>query len=243
MKFCSKKVCMITIILIAIIIVIGISLVNINTRQENDVSSVEITEDKQDSTSAIQETQQKEYALAHQLHIIDIDEYAGIYMEDGTDDIVSEVMMIEVKNESEEDLQLARIYITYADIVTEFEVTNLSSGSSAVLLEKNQSRLPAGEPVKIEAHNVVFFNDKMSLIRDKIEIIGEDGMLNVKNIVQEDMDGDVYIYYKHKMNDRFYGGITYRAKVKGISVGETIKISAEHYRKDSSEIVMVTINE
>ena len=242
MKEDSKVICIITVILIVIAIMMGLTIANVNIKQENESTSVNTTEDKKD-TPAIQENQQKEYELAHQLRISDIDEYAGIYLEDGTDDVVSEIMMIELKNESEEDLQLARIYITYNEAVAEFEVTNLPAGSSAVLLEKNKSQLPASEPVKIEVHNVVFFEDKMSLLQDKLEITGADGILDVKNITQEDISDDVYIYYKHEMNDKFYGGITYRVKVKGIPAGETIRISAAHYQQDSSKILMVTIHE
>ena len=73
-----------------------------------------------------------------ELTILNIGNYTGVYMEDGSDEVLSGVMMIVLENNSEKDLQLARIYITYSDETAEFEVTNLPAGEKAVLLEKNR---------------------------------------------------------------------------------------------------------
>lgn len=74
------------------------------------------------------------------LEITDMAAYAGIYMEDGSNEIVSNIMMVVLKNTTEKDLQLARIELTFSDFSAKFEVTNLPAGASVVLLEKKSPR-------------------------------------------------------------------------------------------------------
>ena len=54
------------------------------------------------------------------LLVTKIGSYAGIYMEDGSDRIVSNMMMLLVKNTTGKDLQLARISVVYEDFTAEF---------------------------------------------------------------------------------------------------------------------------
>lgn len=72
---------------------------------------------------------QEAVELGDGLRIERMDRYAGIYMEDGSNEVVQDVMMLQVRNTSEQDLQLARIRVHYADFTAEFEVTNLPAGS------------------------------------------------------------------------------------------------------------------
>ena len=96
---------------------------------------------------------------------------AAIDMEDGSDEVLSGVMMIVLENNSEKDLQLARIHIGYTDFTAEFEVTNLPVGEKAVLLEKNRRSMPDKAYETVESSNVVFFEEKMSLMEEKFSII------------------------------------------------------------------------
>ena len=178
--------------------------------------------------------------LSDGLQILSVSKYTGMYMEDGTNEIVSDVMMIILENAGEKDLQLARIYITYSDETAEFEVTNLPAGEKAVLLEKNRLTAKTEEPLALETRNVVFFPAPMELLEDRIQITGANGSLEVTNITDRDMTGDIYIYYKNSASDLLYGGITYRAGVKGgLKAGETVRIIAGHYSPDSCRILMV----
>ena len=46
-------------------------------------------------------------SLGHGLYITDIGSYTGVYMEDGTDEILSGILMMVVKNDGEQDIQYA----------------------------------------------------------------------------------------------------------------------------------------
>ena len=179
--------------------------------------------------------------LEENLQIRRIANYAGIYMEDGKDDTVSNVMMIILENTSEQDLQLARVSVVYDDFTAEFEVTNLPAGESVVALEKNRMSMPQKEYQSISVRNVIFFDEKMTCMDDQIEIIGGNGYLEVKNISGADIAGPVYIYYKNSAVDLLYGGITYRATIQdGLKADEAVRTLTGHYSEGNSRIVHVT---
>lgn len=185
-----------------------------------------------------------EVLLADGLRISDIRSYAGVYMEDGSDEIVSDVLMIILENTSEQDLQLARIDIRYPEVTAEFEATNLPAGEKAVLLEKNRRSMPEEGCTSIESRNVSFFQTPMTLMEDTFEITGGNGYLDVKNISGSAIDSKVYVYYKHTASDILYGGITFRATVdQSIAAGETIRILTNHCTAENSRILAVTCSE
>jgi hypothetical protein len=185
-----------------------------------------------------------EDSLPDGLRIVYMTSYAGIYMEDGSDEVVSDVMMLVLENTADKDLQLARIRIEYSDFTAEFEVTNLPAGEKVVALEKNRHPKPAEEYRAIMAKNIQFFPKKMSLQEERIRVTGVNGSLEVENISGEDITGDIWIYYKHSASDLLYGGITYRVSVKGgLAAGEKIRVIAGHYMVDSCRILQVDCGE
>lgn len=213
-----------------------------NPTETTEPSVSEETELPQETIDDVQQEDTQEVISG--LQIDRIDSYAGIYMEDGSDEFVSDVMMMIVKNTTSDDLQLARIYVHYADFVAEFEVTNLPSQASVVLLEKNRHQMVEQEHAMISVENVLFFSKDMSLMKDTFQISGGNGYLDVTNISDQATAGTVYIYYKNSAKDLLYGGITYRAKVEeSIAPGETIRIMTKHYQADLCRLVMVTCDQ
>lgn len=182
--------------------------------------------------------------LASGLRIDHVTSYAGIYMEDGSDEIVSDVMMVILTNTTEEDLQLARIYLYYSDFVAEFEVTNLPAKASVVLLEKNRHSMVEQEYEMIDVQSVLFFETPMSMMEDTLQIVGGNGYLDVTNTSNKATPENVYIYYKNSAVDLLYGGITYRARIeKPIQPGETVRVMTRHYQEGNSRLIMVTCGE
>jgi hypothetical protein len=169
--------------------------------------------------------------------------YAGIFMEDGTDEAVSNVIMMILRNDSDRDLQLARIALAFSNGTANFQVTNLPAGASVVLLESNRMTFTGSNYSSVQVSNVVHFSEPMTLMDDRFEITGGNGYLDIKNISGQDISDEVFIYYKNSASDLLYGGITYRARATGgIKAGETLRITAGHYSEGSSRLVMVTCN-
>lgn len=178
------------------------------------------------------------------LKLLDTGNYAGIYMEDGSDEIVSNVMMVIVQNTNGTDLQYAKIVLTAEDGNDYvFTVSNLPAGAKVVLLEQNRQPMPEGKVTAV-VENVAMFDTPMSLCADRILITGLDGAMNVRNISNSDISGDIYVYYKYSASDLFYGGITFRVKVEGgLKAGEVRQIMTNHFSASGSVVTMVTCGE
>lgn len=190
---------------------------------------------------SVEKTEFDEISLGQGLFIRDMYKYTGVYMEDGSDDVVTNVMMIVLENTSESDLQLADIALEYADFTATFRATNIPSGEKVVLLEQSRRSITSEKMIGWDVDNVVFFNEPMGLCEDKLEVTGLNGMLNVKNVSGADIDGDVYIYYKYSASDLLYGGITFRTRIEGgLKADELKQIAAGHYTAKGCTIVMVT---
>ena len=188
------------------------------------------------------DSEQSPYPYLHESLSIDyIGSYAGIYMEDGTDDIVANMMMLIVENTGTQDLQLARISLQYSDFTATFEATNLPAGQKLVLLERSRQAYVEEMPRSAAVSDLVFFPESMGLLEDKLSISGGDGYVEVTNITGEDLTGEFFIYYKNSASDLLYGGITYRVRVSdGIAAGQTLRIMSRHYHPDRCTIVMVS---
>ena len=178
------------------------------------------------------------------LEIIDAGSYTGAYVEDGSGQIVSGVMMIVVRNTGEQDVQLADIVAVSGGSEYTFRLTNLAVGERVVLLDLE--RRQASEAVLDSAivSEVALFETPMELHGGTIQIDGLNGMLNVKNISEKDISGDIYIYYKFAATDIFYGGITFRVRVEGgLKAGELRQIPAGHFTPGECRIIQVSIYE
>ena len=183
-------------------------------------------------------------SLDYGLQITDHGSYTGVYMEDGSNEIVSDVMMLVVQNNGEADIQLAELTALCGGEAYRFKLTNLAVGKRAVLLDLDRKRAEGGTPEVVELDSVALFQEPVELHEDAIEIGGLEGMLNVKNISDTDISGDIHIYYKYAAQDIYYGGITFRVRIQGgLKAGELRQIPAGHFDPKGCEIIQVTIYE
>lgn len=200
------------------------------------------TEAAGDTRIHIDEVRENRFLLPDGLVITDVGSYTGAYMEDGTDDIVSGVLMIVVTNEGERPLQYAKITMQAGEETAEFSVTTLPVGASAVVLEA--SRLGYDRSVEYAAlavEQAAWFDGELSLCEDRLQLQQLDGVLNVTNVSGGDLEGDIVIYYKNSSADMFYGGITYRIRLTGgIPAGSTRQIIADHFAPERSTVLWVS---
>ena len=176
--------------------------------------------------------------LGNGMVITNVGAYSGAYVEDGTDEQVTDVMMIEVYNYGVEAIQYAEISLGDA----EFVLTTLPVGQSVRVLEKNRMAVPeSAEFDVLETRNVAFFQNPMSLCTDKLQIQMLDGAMNIRNVSGEDIQGDIFVYYKNVSDGVLMGGITYRAHLTdGLKADEVRQVLANHYTIDGSRVMFVT---
>ncbi len=182
------------------------------------------------------------FQLGDGLNIRRYGKYIGLYMEDGSDEFVENVMMIEVENTSEYAIQYAKITVTGPAGDASFVLTTLLPGQTIVVLEANRKAY-SEQDVYTEAglDNLALFNEEISLYEDKIQIQPLEGGFNITNISGEDITGQISIFFKDAAGDMLYGGITYVVRLDGLASGEVRQIMSENFTGDNSRVMFVQI--
>ena len=243
----TKKVCLATAVLAALCVLIWIFVQKkqVSDQAETLSDSVGIVVEN----SAMLQTQPAEpeifLDLGQKLYVTDIGKYAGIYMEDGTDELVDNVLMIKLTNRGTKPLEYAEITLSTSSGDAKFSVSTLNPGTTAILLEKNRMPFTEGQEFgDIQADFAAFFEEPMGLREDILKIQQLDGAMNITNISEEDIADPVRIYYKNSADGIYYGGITYRITLEnGIKAGELQQIMAEHFYRNGSAVLGVVIEE
>ena len=180
------------------------------------------------------------------LRIVDIGAYTGMYMEDGSNEVVSGVLMCIVTNEGDRAVEYAQLKLHDGEKDIPFTLTALQPGRSVVLLAQDKTAYDKEVSYTATvAESVAFFANEPSLQADRLQIQGLDGGMNITNISKEDITGDVVVYYKNVAADGLlYGGITYRTRISGgIKAGELKQGMTQHFSVKGSEVLFVTVAE
>ena len=213
---------------------------------ETIANEVEIQTDepiRENETEDTEQTEAMKHDLGKGLTVLDVGKYTGVYMEDGTDEVVSDVLMLIVSNNGEQDIQFAEFTIPTSNGDAKFNLSTLPIGERIVLLEQNRMTWSANEDYSnVNAVNIAVFSETISLCEDQLKIQALDGVMNVTNISGSDISGDITIYYKNAATDLLYGGITYRIRIEGgLKADEIQQIMASHFTQSGSRIMFATI--
>ena len=183
--------------------------------------------------------------LRNGLEIVDIGPYTGIYMEDGTDEILSGILMMKIVNTSDDVVEYAKITMDANGETAEFAVSTLLPGATIVLLEKNRMAYDKSVDYasgEMTCENLALFKEPLSMLEDKLEVQILNGAINVTNISDEDITGRIAICYKNVAAGVYYGGITYRIVLEGgLKAGEIRQMTASHFSETGSEIMFISI--
>lgn len=185
------------------------------------------------------------FDLGNGLTVTDLGAYTGIYMEDGSDEVVSGVMMIIVTNSGENTLQYAKITLSGEGEDAVFTLSTLQPGASVVVLEADRRSFTNGETFTAAvAENLVFFQEPLSAREDLFEIQTLDGGFNITNISGRDITGKIVIYYKYSSGSLYYGGITYRGSIEGgMAAGEIKQVMSQHFSASGTSVLYITVSE
>lgn len=174
------------------------------------------------------------------LKIKGISKYAGLFVEDGTDETVSDVCAVTVRNNAEKTVQYAHLTVTIGETAYEFDVTTLPPDAEVQLLELSRQPMPEstdGYTALVTMYAA--FDAEPGMNADALEITTQDTAITVKNISGKDM-GQVYVYYKVAYGELYLGGITYRVGVNGLAAGQSTTCYAGHYSTEYSKLMFAT---
>lgn len=191
----------------------------------------------------LEEQEEININLGYGMAITEIGKYTGPYVEDGSNEIVTGVLMICVTNTGEQDIQYAEVSMALAEGAAHFTLSTLPAGQTVALLEESRLQWSEEEDYAYAiAENIAPFQESLSLQEDKLQIQTFDGGINVTNISGQDITGDIVIYYKNAQQGMFYGGVTYRVRIEGgLKADELRQLMSESFYAAGSQIVFVTI--
>ena len=101
--------------------------------------------------------------------------YAGIFVEDGSDEIVSDVFAITVVNNSDKMLQYAQVVITCGGEEYTFDMSTIPAGARAQVLEKNKKGV-------IQVRTAHSLNPVPFIIYSKTKYEIKDGAYGLANV-------------------------------------------------------------
>lgn len=180
-------------------------------------------------------------ALGSDLSLMSVSRFAGAFVEDGTDDIVSDVLAITVRNDGDKTVQYAHIILTQGETAYEFDVTTLPVGASAQLLELSRQPMPdSTDGMTAEVSVCAVFDTEPTMCEDVFQIETQDTAITITNNSGSDITGQIYVYYKIDYGDLYMGGITYRVGAAGLKAGESTTCYAGHFSTDYSKVMFVT---
>lgn len=183
------------------------------------------------------------FTLEQGLEITRYGKYIGVYMEDGSDEFVSNVMMIEVRNTTDQAIQYAKITLTGPAGDAVFILTTLMPGQRMIVLEANRKAYSETDVfTEAKLDNLALFEEVPGLLEDQIQIQPLEGGFNITNISGADISGTIEIYFKDMAGEMLYGGITYVCRVQeGLAAGEVKQIMSANFTEDGSCVVFVRI--
>lgn len=226
-----KRIAILAVIIIIILIFACVFMTVLHKEKQNDSFNI--------SAQALQ-NKETYITLGDGVNIVNLGAYAGNYVEDGTDEFVENVMMLVVENTGSKYIQLARITVNNQYI---FEFTTLLPGESMIVLEK--SRALYDEDLMIQSttiDSVALFNEMPTMHEELLEVTGNDYEIIVTN-VSDKVFQQGKVFYKNTIDDVLLGGITYSGSIPTLQPGESVKLSAGHFIKDSSRLMFVTYAE
>lgn len=182
------------------------------------------------------------YEVAEGVYVMSAEAYSGAFVEDGSDREIENIWQIKIENTTGRDIQFLRVRANLGGEEAVFDVSTLIAGSSAMVLETNALAWKSGvEQMSFTAENLAYFQYERTIFPEVFSLSVTDQTLRLENISENDVSGDVYVYYKNMEEDVFIGGITYRVKFSGgIRAGEALAEQASHYQSDKSKILFIT---
>lgn len=165
---------------------------------------------------------------------------AGAFPEDGSDTPSDNMLCATFTNNAQTTLQYAKLTVTLNGSDYTFELTTIPPGKSVYAFDLAMQPAPESiDSVSAAAEYLVFFPEEPTVDAQRLQISFSGGNIAVKNISDENIDKDIFVYYKRVVEGAYLGGITYRARIGTLAAGqETVGLSS--HAGNDAELMFVT---
>ena len=176
------------------------------------------------------------------LKVTAVGRYTGAYVEDGTDEKVTDVLALIVENTGDSWVEYAELTMDCGGETARFVLSVLPAGSSALLMEMSRMTYAPGTDYSVKGEaKAAELNTGVMDFSGEFVLYPDDGVINVENVSGEDHPETVAVCYKNHRNGLYIGGICYRARFEnGIAAGEIAQSIQTHYTNEDSVILFMS---
>lgn len=176
------------------------------------------------------------------LSVESMDNIAGLYVEDGSNEALGSIFTVTFRNNSDKDLQYAKLILTVGKEEYNFEISTLPAGESVRAMEMNRKTFAGAKgDVTLTQENIAWFGETMSMHTELFKITQRNNALILENVSGQTVTAPIYVYYKNYSDNTLIGGITYRAGTQqDLAPGKSVVLSAKHFEPDSSRLMFVS---
>ncbi len=165
--------------------------------------------------------------------------YTGPFMEDGKDEEKENVLALIVENTSDQITEFTQLEMQVGDQTATFRISGLPAHSCCLVLEYNA--MTASTDIALTLPEVTQYAPLRSAVIDysaDFLLYPATGVINIQNCSGQDLEKDIYVYYKTFTDGVYMGGIAYRASflggLKKDAIGQSIQ---KHFQSDTSVIL------
>lgn len=175
----------------------------------------------------------------YQIAIRRLNAYDGPFLEDGSDETVSNVLALQFRNDGEQDVQYAEYVFDVNGEEVAFKLSNLPAGQRCVVLAANKHAFNANEVLKLKSRLVAQV-DYLPTADDQLLLVNNgDDTITIMNMTDHEIPL-ARVFYKtyYAEQESFIGGITYSVELKNIPAGGSSgAVAPSHFSADYSRFV------
>ncbi len=165
--------------------------------------------------------------------------YEGVYLEDGSEETVTDVTALILENTGTIGIEYTQIILVQSGRELSFDATYIPPKSKIMLLEENRQPYSDAPVTACRCRTVipgVFDRAQRSVSIRETGL----GTLEVRNVTEQALDG-IRIFYKHHEgeSDLYVGGITYSTVIPELQPGETRSVTPYRYASGYAQVVAV----
>lgn len=172
--------------------------------------------------------------------IRNIGSYSGPFVEDGSNENVENILGVILHNNSSQMIEACLLTLQSKDgTVIQFMAASIPANSDILVLAQNRYVIQENDYFNYN-NCVAAYVEDWHRYNDLVEVKYINQAFSLTNTSNEDLD-KVYVCYKNKVNDIYFGGITYRVSFNNVLSNQTYTKKGTHFNM-LSEVIYVNGN-
>lgn len=172
------------------------------------------------------------------ISVVSMENISGLFVEQGKQDEVENVVALIVRNNSEKMLEYGVISFRVNEFErADFKISALPAGESVIVMETLARSYSEEDKYVIDysVNQTYFSYTDASVDSEKAELSIDGSEISVMNLTDSALNATVvYKYFKDGM---YYGGIAFRGSFEKIAAGETMSKSSSRFNDTDCKIV------